>query len=400
MYFGAVAPGIDNRRTDGAVVPVDSASDHALASGPAIRKPLPAAWFNDHEHNADMVWSPDVHEGDACTPIERFFVRNHSRTPTIDPATYRLAVHGGGLEGSPGRDDAVRFGYDELRAMPTVTVSAVLECTGNGRTYFETQQQMPVPGTAWTMGGVGAATWTGVPLREILTQAGITKDAVDVMAVGLDEAYVDADGVDHGTVRRPLPVHKALDDVLLVLAMNGEPLRPDHGYPVRLLVPGWVGIASIKWLGELEVATRPLSSPWTTTFYRMHGGNYPADAAPLAEMPPKSVWELGWEARLPVNQPTVLRGRSWSGAGRVADVEVSLDGGSSWQRPRFVDDPVAVDRYAWVRWEVAFTPPTSGRFELLARTTDVTGLTQPDAVLFNDQGYMFWGVVRHPVVVT
>ena len=119
------------------------------------------------------------------------------------------------------------------------------------------------------------------------------------MATGLDPSYVDDDGVDNGPVRRPLPIAKALDDALLVWGMNGEPLLPDHGFPLRLVVPGWVGVASIKWLGSLEVATRRSTSPWNTKWYRMTGGDFPDDAPPLTLNPVRSVWELPEPASLP-----------------------------------------------------------------------------------------------------
>ncbi len=376
--------------------PSPSHEGPARGEGPSvrpIRKPLPSDWFNDDGTNADMRWS-SVGEQGYLTPTERFFIRNHTSTPTIDVSTYQLKVYGDGLTGAPSLERAVTLSYQQLRQMPMQTITSLLECTGNGRTYFEQQQGVPVPGTAWTLGGVGVATWTGVALSEVLERAGITRDAVDVMAVGLDDPYVD-EGVEYGRVRRPLPVEKALDDVLVVLEMNGEVLTPDSGFPVRLLVPGWVGVASIKWLGELEVSTRPLSSPWNTRFYRMTGGDYPADEQPLTVLPVKSAFELDWEAPLPARQTTELRGRSWSGTSAIADVEVSLDGGQSWQQPRLFGPNAA---HTWVRWSLPFTPAAPGRYELLARATDADGRRQPDTVPFNDQGYLFWAVVRHPVM--
>ena len=115
-------------------------------------------------------------------------------------------------------------------------------------------------------------------------------------------------------MRRPFPVSKALDDALLAWGMNGEPLLPDHGFPVRLVLPGWVGIASIKWLGSLEVATTELTSPWNTKWYRMTGGSYPADSPPLTVNPVRSAWELGWGETIARRDEVELTGRSWSGA--------------------------------------------------------------------------------------
>ena len=123
--------------------------------------------------------------------------------------------------------------------------------------------------------------------------------------------------MDYGRVRRPFPVAKALDDALLAWGVDGDPLLPDHGFPLRLVLPGWVGIASIKWLGSLEVSTTELTSPWNTKWYRMTGGDFPADSPPLDVNPVRSAWELAWDATLPA-EPVRLTGRSWSGAARSA----------------------------------------------------------------------------------
>ena len=141
-----------------------------------------------------------------------------------------------------------------------------------------------------------AVTWHGVRLAEVLDRVGLRPDAVAVLATGLDPSYVCDAGIDRGPVRRPFPVEKALDDALLVWGVNGEDLAPDHGFPVRLVLPGWVGIANIKWLGSLEVSTTELASPWSTEWYRMSGGDHPADAPPLTTSPVRSAWELPWEA--------------------------------------------------------------------------------------------------------
>lgn len=362
------------------------------AGATAIAKPLPPARFVAHGHNAEMRWDTATDLG-SLVPTERFFVRNHSSTPVIDASRWRLCVHGDGLRGSPDAADAVRFGLADLLAMPSVEVTAALECTGNGRRFFGTQQGQPAPGTQWGLGAIGVASWRGVPLAEVLDRAGLQASAVDVMPVGLDDPY-RCDGVDYGRVRRPLPITKALDDVLVAYAMNGEPLLPDHGFPARLLVPGWVGVASVKWLGSLHVSRVPLRSPWNTTFYRMTGGDYPPDSPPLTLQPVRSAFELPFDAVVPARRATVLRGRSWSGAGAITQVEVSTDGGRCWRQAR----RTSAQALTWTRWELEWTPPEPGRYELLARATDEHGTTQPDTVPYNAAGYQFWAVIRHPVV--
>ena len=164
--------------------------------------------------------------------------------------------------------------------------------------------------------------------------------------------------------------------------MNGEQLPPDHGFPARLVVPGWVGIANIKWLGSIEVAASALTSPFNTTFY-----------PGLTQQDVKSAFELGWDAELAAGKRVVLHGRSWSGHAPIRRVEISTDGGATWSEARLRGPNL---RNAWVRWELPWKPEP-GRHELLARATDRTGLTQPDTVPFNPSGYGFWAVVRHPV---
>ena len=159
---------------------------------------------------------------------------------------------------------------------------------------------------------------------------------------------------------------KALDDVILAYEMNGEVLPPDHGYPVRLVVPGWIGIASVKWVGRIEVSTARLWSPWNTKWYPRS----------FSEQVVKSAFELPWEATLPrVEQ--VLQGRAWSATGPVKRVDVSTDGGATWQRAR-LHEPNR--RSAWVRFSVPWTPAESGPFDLISRATGADGLRQPDRV--------------------
>lgn len=367
----------------------------AVAAGGPIVKPLPPELFTVYGSNAEMRWEAMAGQG-YHTPIDRFFVRDHTSTPRIDAHTWRLKLFGSGLRGSPGADAPVEFGYHELRAMPSRTVTAFIECTGNGRSFFTSQQGQTVSGTAWKLGGVGVARWRGVPLGEVLRRAGITADAVDVMPRGLDPDYVDA-GTNHGRVRRPLPVAKALDDVLLAYEMNGETLPPDHGYPVRLVVPNWIGIASIKWVGDIEVADRALSSPWNTQYYRLFGPDYPDEGSPpLTRQVVKSAFELPWDTTLAAGRTHVLRGRSWSGNGRIRHVEVSTDGGSTWRRA--VPAGPARPR-AWLPWTLPWRPSHTGAHTLLARATDTTGAVQPATVPVNTLGYLFGAVVKHPVTV-
>lgn len=361
-----------------------------VPTGPIV-KPLPPEWFIPIGTNAEMRWEAMQGQG-YLTPNERFFVRNHTATPLIDARTWRLRIFGSGLR----RPEGVELTYAELRRLPSRTVTAFIECAGNGRSFFASQQGTPASGSQWKLGAVGVARWRGVPLREVLWRAGLSRRAVDVMPQGLD-ATVISGGVDQGHVRRPLPIAKALDDVLVAYEMNGRPLPPDHGFPARLVVPGWVGIASVKWLGQIEVADQPLFSPWNTTQYRMVGGDYPADSPPLTAQPVKSAFELPWPASVPAGRRVTLHGRSWSGAAPIRRVDVRVAGdGERWREARLHGPNLP---HAWVRWSIDWRPPAAGAYGLLARATDRAGTTQPDTVPFNANGYQFWAVVRHPVTV-
>ncbi|MFD4231904.1 sulfite oxidase [Streptomyces sp. NPDC058545] len=362
----------------------------ADSPAPGIVKPLPPELFTVRGTNAETNFAALRSTG-LLTPADRFFVRNHTVTPRIDAAGWRLTVWGSGLTGS-----AVDFTYDQLRALPSVTRTAFVECAGNARSFYSTQQNQQVSGTAWTLGAIGTARWRGVRLADVLKRAGIGRNAVDVLPRGLDNEVV-SDGTNLGRVRRPLPVAKALDDVILAYEMNGEPLPPDHGYPVRLIVPSWVGIANIKWVGDIEVSAEPLLSPWNTGLYRLFGPAYPPEgSAPLARQTLKSAFELAPGVSVPVHRRHVLTGRSWSGGAPVRTVEVSTDGGARWRRARLRDEPRSG---SWVRWSADWLPKERGPAVLMARATDRTGRTQPDVAVHNTQGYLFDAVVRHGVHV-
>lgn len=358
----------------------------ALAGAPAILKPLPADQFVDFGTNAEMRWD-SVDPRQYLTPQSRLFVRNHTTTPTIDASTYTLALYGDGLRRPRTADAPIRLSLRDLKRLPRAATVTTHECTGNGRSFFASQQGASVSGTAWKLGAVGAVRWEGVRLRDVLRHVGIDPAAVSVQATGLDPSYATG-GVDYGAVRRPFPIGKALDDALLAWGANGEPLLPDHGYPLRLVLPGWIGIASIKWLGSLEVSTTELTSPWNTKWYTI-------DGVPLAENPVRSAWELPWGAQLERRRRIELTGRSWSGAGPIRRVEVSVDGGATW-RPAKVAH--ARDQ-GWSQWSWTWSRPQAGAYELLARATDGAGRTQPAVTPVNPNGYFFDAVVRHPVTV-
>jgi DMSO/TMAO reductase YedYZ molybdopterin-dependent catalytic subunit len=317
-------------------------------------------------------------------------VRNHTGPAQVDGKAWRLLVTGDGVSRE------TTYSLADLQSFSSHTGELALECTGNGRRLFADQQGQPRPGTQWGLGAIGVARWTGVPLGTILRHAGLLDSAVQVMAVGLDEPYVEA-GIDHGRVRRPLPISKALDDVLIAWGMNGEPLPRDHGFPARLVVPGWVGIASIKWLGELRVTTTAETSPWNTKWYRMHGVGWSDANSTLDRMPVMSSLDtVGHSGSVTVGHQTLLRGRAWSGEAAISRVEVSTDGGRHWHDATLVG---ANDPSCWVAWTLPWTPDRPGGHELVVRATDTTGRRQPERAPDNDEGYLFSAAVRYRVDV-
>jgi len=363
-------------------------------NGSPISKPLPAQNFVNFGSNAEMRWDSVPGLG-YVIPNDRFFVRDHTGTPILNASTWQLNVFGTGLKNSPTLTNPVTFTYDALQALPKKTIYTFIECAGNGRSFFGTQQGTPAAGTQWTLGAVGVAAWTGVPLSTVLDKAGILPNAVDVMPSGLDGTVV-ANGVDAGHVRRPVPASKALNDVLLAYEMNGQPLPYDHGYPVRLVVPGWVGVSNIKWIGQIEVSATPLSSLWNTTQYVLTGPTYSGSPVITSQVV-KSAFELPLGAQIPVGKATVLSGRSWSGGGSIKRVDISVDGGATWTQATLHGANIA---NAWGRWNFTWTPSATGNYTLRARATDSVGNVQPTAVPFNDGGYLFGAIVQHPVVVS
>jgi DMSO/TMAO reductase YedYZ molybdopterin-dependent catalytic subunit len=384
-----------------AAVPAGAATraGTAATSPNPILKPLPPQWFYVYESdsigaNAEMRWEVMRNKG-YLVPTENFYIRDHTSTPLIDVRTWRLRVFGTGLKGSPAAGNAVTFGYEDLLAMPSASVTSFIECAGNAREFFSLQEGYPVTSVPWLLGGVGVARWRGVRLADILHRAGITDDAVDVMPIGLDPDYVTG-GVNYGHVRRPVPVAKALDDVILAYEMNGEPLPPDNGFPLRFICPSWIGVANVKWVGSIEVSATPLFSYWNTLAYRLFGPTYPADGILITKQVVKSSFELEWNGTLHGVREHLLTGRSWSGNGRITSTEVSTDGGATWWVARPRDEGLP---HAWQLWEIPWTPPGAGTYTLRSRATDVTGATQPATVPYNTREYLYDGIVNHTITV-
>ena len=347
-----------------------------------VLKPTPPELFNDFGSNKEMRWEAMYGRG-YLVPNDLFFVRNHTRTPTLEVNKWRLKIEGSGV------DRSLELTYDDLLAMPAVSFVRYVECAGNGRSFFEAAHGKKAQGTQWKLGAIGVAEWTGVPLRELLERAGIKKTARDVMPEGLDDLKV----------RRPMSADKAMEeDTLVVYAMNGQPLPADHGFPARVLTPGWIGVANVKWVGRIQVSEEPLFSQWNTDTYVLIGPDYkpsaPAKGPILSLQSVKSALELPWNGEITAGR-RLLRGRAWSPQGKIERVEYSLDQGKSWQRARLREPNISK---AWVRWDADWDA-RPGKQLIRVRASDERGNAQPERVAFNEQGYLYNALVDHPITV-
>ena len=308
------------------------------------------------------------------TPPGLHYVLVHYDVPDVDAATWTLEV-GGEVTRSLSLD------LDALRAYPAVSLPVTLECAGNGRAHL-----MPRPvSQPWLEGAVGTAVWTGVRLADVLDDAGVTDRGVDVVLTGADhgiERGVEQDyarGLTLEQARRP--------EVLLAYEMNGQPLPPQHGFPLRVVVPGWYGMTSVKWLTSITVLDTPYDGFQNAVAYRFKAdvddvGEPVTTIAPRALMVPPGFPDFGSRRRIVEAGQVRLQGRAWSGRGPVATVEVSADGGATWQAAAL--EP-ALGTYAWARWTLTWQAE-AGDHELCVRAGDLAGAVQPLQPPWNAQG--------------
>jgi DMSO/TMAO reductase YedYZ molybdopterin-dependent catalytic subunit len=331
---------------------------------------LPSAGLITREFQPENLESPFSALEGSLTPNNLFFVRSHFDRPKgLDARTWRLKVEG-------AVERPLDLGYEELRKMPARTQVALLECAGNGRVFLAPRAS----GLLWELGGVSNAEWTGVPLAAVLERAGPKAGAVEVIAEGADSGEIRDEPRSPGKIpfARSLPLEKARrPEVLLAYQMNGADLPPAHGHPVRLLVPGWYGMASVKWLARLVVTDRPFNGFFQTlqyaTFERRHGEPTLVTTTEVQVKAQIARPALGEVVK--TNAVYRMRGAAWTGESEIKKVDVSTDGGKSWQEAKLLDRSV---RYGWRLWEYRWqTPPKAGRHTLLARATDQQGHTQP-----------------------
>jgi DMSO/TMAO reductase YedYZ molybdopterin-dependent catalytic subunit len=273
------------------------------------------------------------------------------------------------------------FSLRDLHNMRSQTIVATLECAGNGRTMFDP----PVGGEKWNLGAVSTAEWTGVPLVEIFDRAGVRTAAREVLFRGADGGTVEGHPA-------PLRFERSLEldqartaDVLLAYAMNGEPLPHQHGYPLRLIVPGWYAVASVKWLTEIEVIDRPFAGHYQVDKYwyeSERNGEIVREPVTLQKVR-ALITEPAADQEAECGGELAIRGVAWSGAAPIARVEVSV-GGGGWQEARLVGER---KRHSWQWWELVTRIREPGVATLRVRATDLAGRTQPERSEWNRLGY-------------
>jgi len=312
------------------------------------------------------------------TPVQHFFVRSHMDEPsTLDASTWKLSV-GGEVE------KPYTITLAELSKLEAHSVVNTLECAGNGRAFHSPK----VPGVQWQKGAVGTGRFSGPRLSTLLERAGVKTTGKHVMFRGLDEVP--------GKVPpfiRSIPIEKAMDaDTLVATHLNGAPLPKHNGFPARAMVPGWIGAASCKWLTEIKVLEKEFDGNFMTPGYRMPNQPIkpgdavkPEDTHPLTALNVKSLITAPLDGSMQHARSLDIKGVAWAGEAEVTKVEISTDGGASWQAAELGKDRA---RYAWRMFSHKGKAPSAGEVTILSRATDNQGRVQPVSPVWNPSGYL------------
>jgi sulfite oxidase len=341
-----------------------------------------------HNDRPEDLETPLAYFDRWITPNDVFFVRQHLPRPDVREADFRLT-----LGGRVSRE--IQLSLADFRKLPQSSVPAVLECTGNGRGFYRPR----VPGIQWGRGAVGNAEWSGPRLFDVLKLAG----------ADLQAAFVTVNGADTGVAKTPdfirsLPMRKAIHPAtLLALKMNGDPLPDLHGFPLRLIVPGWDGTSWVKWVNSLSVANEPDQGFFMNPAYRFpkHPGAPGAavdraDLEVIEGMPVKSFITGPADGDKMSLGSITLRGMAWAGEEHITKVEVSTDGGSTWRDAQLSPQSLP---FTWRLWREEWKPSGPGYYSVLSRATDSAGRVQPVIAPWNPSGYLFNAVDRIGVLV-
>jgi DMSO/TMAO reductase YedYZ molybdopterin-dependent catalytic subunit len=320
------------------------------------------------------------------TPSDHFFVRSHFSIPRINNKKWRLRIEGEVKK-------PLELSFAELTRMQTRTVPVTLECAGNGRAFLTPQ----VSGAQWERGAVGNAEWTGVPLSEILNLAGVRGSTRELILEGADNGEIKEPPAPAGKVHfaRSLPIEKAMDDVLLAFQMNGEDLSAAHGSPLRAIVPGWYGMASVKWLSRIIATPHRFDGYYQTVDYAFwkQGPSAPT-LTPITEMQIKAqIARPGFGDVVKAGRIYSVEGAAWTSEAEITKVEISTDFGATWCRARLLGKSIPNAWRLWdYKWKVTTKPRKMG---LIARAKDSKYRTQPIARDNNRGAY----VVNHLLTI-
>ena len=313
------------------------------------------------------------------TPVDRCFVRNHFSIPQIDPKTWRLRIEG-------AVKTPFELTYEEVREMESRTISVTMECAGNGRAFLTP----PSSGAQWERGAVSNSEWTGVLLAEVLRRAGLKTSVRELIFEGADRGEIKELPGPAGEIHyaRSMPLKKANEDVLLAFKMNGEELTPAHGAPLRLVVPGWYGMASVKWLTRIIASVQPFNGYYQTIDYAIweRGPGAPT-LVPITEMQVKAqIARPGFADAVRAGETYQMRGAAWTSGAEIKKVEISTDGGEAWHHTQLLGESIRNALRLWeYEWKV---PEKPGKVTLMARATDSEGRTQPTKRDMDRRSYM------------
>jgi len=319
------------------------------------------------------------------TPAGLHYLLIHYDIPVVEPQGFRLEL--GGAVARP-----MSLSLDDLRARERVTMPVTFECAGNGRALLE-----PRPlSQPWLTEAVGTAEWGGTPLRPLLEEVGVADGAVEVLFTGLDHGVEGGEEQDY---ERALPIAEA-EQALLAWEMNGGPLPPQHGFPLRLVVPGWYGMQNVKWLARITLLDEPFTGYQNAVGYRLYdadgvAGEPVTRMLPRSLMVPPGVPDFMTRERHLEPGPVLLRGRAWSGQGEIVSVEVSSDGGESFAGAE-LEPPLGPA--AWRGWRFPWDA-VEGEHLLCSRASDSAGNVQPLEATWNLKGYVNNATERIRVVV-
>lgn len=373
IYPAATCAGVVASGGCAAPMPVVDDVVAALDPAEACQRAIEAGLVVHRAHPLNCETSIPSLIGGVVMPNAHFYVRNHFQIPKLDPSTWRLNI--GGLVERP-----LSLGLRDLKNMRSQTLVVTLECAGNGRSLLDP----PIEGEKWDLGAVSTAEWTGVPLAEVLDRAGIKAGAREVLFRGVDGGTVPGrTGSVH--FERSLTLDDASgSEVLLAYAMNGEPLPIQHGYPLRVIVPGWYAVTSVKWLTEIEVIDKAFTGYYQTDiyFYEWERDGQVVREPVTLQRVRSLIIEPRADQQLECGE-LAIRGVAWSGAAPIARVEVGIAGGP-WQQAHLVGER---SRHSWQWWELITRIEVPGTTSIRARASDLAGRSQPEHPEWNRLGY-------------